>query len=262
VTGLDVNGVRQLWLLDTGANFSVVSDTFARRLGLKPLPGYAYTGAGVTGIENRLQASVLPALSMGGAILRNVVVLILPDANLNVGPPNHTYQIQAIIGYPVFHALGTVTFRDGWFQAGGAGGENRGAPMYMRLMDPIILCKVEGAELPFTFDTGAAGSNLSVRYYDEFRLEAGSWKRGETESGGAGGVVKRAIYVQPSLDLHVGEQTATITKVPIFTRVMGSEIDELFGNLGLDLTSGFQSFTLDFIHMSFSLGPPLTEKSN
>jgi predicted aspartyl protease len=33
VTELSVNNVKERWLLDTGANFSVVSKTFAAKLG-------------------------------------------------------------------------------------------------------------------------------------------------------------------------------------------------------------------------------------
>jgi hypothetical protein len=38
---------------------------------------------------------------------------------------------------------------------------------------------------------------------------------------------------------------------------MNSGIDELYGNLGQDLVSGFESFTLDFSKVTFSLGAPL-----
>jgi predicted aspartyl protease len=48
VTELTVNGVQAQWLLDTGANLSVVSRSFARQLGLKPLPGFGQTMAQIT----------------------------------------------------------------------------------------------------------------------------------------------------------------------------------------------------------------------
>jgi hypothetical protein len=60
--------------------------------------------------------------------------------------------------------------------------------MYMRLLMPVIECGVEGKNLPFSLDTGASGTNLSVRYYERFRNEVGSWKRGENKSFGADGI--------------------------------------------------------------------------
>jgi hypothetical protein len=44
---LTVNGMQAPWLLDTGANISVVSQSFAERLGLKLLAGNAQTTAGL-----------------------------------------------------------------------------------------------------------------------------------------------------------------------------------------------------------------------
>jgi hypothetical protein len=38
---------------------------------------------------------------------------------------------------------------------------------------------------------------------------------------------------------------------------MGAGIDELYGNLGQDVVAGFESFTLDFSSMTFSLGAPV-----
>ena len=116
---LVVNGVTEQWLLDTGANLSVITKSFAARLGLQPLPGAAETQAGLTGIENPLRIALIPTLNLGGATLRNVVVMILDDANLNISLGKTSYQIQGIIGYPVFQALGSITFlHDGGFEAG------------------------------------------------------------------------------------------------------------------------------------------------
>ncbi len=263
VTELTVNGVQEKWLLDTGANMSVVTRTFAQKLGLKPLPGFAQTGSGVTGIENPLQVALVPTLQMGGATLNNVVVMIFDDANLKINMGKQSYQINAIIGYPVFQALGRVTFvGDREFYAGDASqGSAAGARMYMKLLTPVIECGVEGKELPFSFDTGASSTELSYRYYERFRAQAGSWKKADSKSAGAGGMVSRKIYTQPKLDLVVGNKTAVLRQVSIFPMKMGAGIDELYGNVGQDLVAGFQSFTLDFSKMTFSLGAPLPAKS-
>ena len=72
--------------------------------------------------------------------------------------------------------------------------------------------------------------------------------------------MKRKVYVQPRLVLTVGDKTATLKNVSIFSTRMNSGIDELYGNLGQDLVAGFESFTLDFSRMTFSLGPPLAAR--
>jgi predicted aspartyl protease len=263
LTDLTVNGIRQKWILDTGANLSVVSRSFAQKLGLKPLPGFGQTMSWITGIENPLQVALLPTLQMGGATLHNVVVLVMNDSDLKLGIGDQAYQINAIVGYPVFQALGAITFQhDGWFEAGNEIHDDAASTrMYMKLLGPVIECGVEGNELPFNFDTGASGTLLSIRYFERFRGDVGSWKKGKNESFGTGGIVKRTIYVQPKLHLTVGDRTSTLNQVPIFRTKMGSGIDELYGNLGQDMVAGFDSFTLDFSKMTFSLGAPLTIQS-
>jgi len=258
ITELTVNGVREQWLLDTGANQSVVSKAFARRLGLTPLPGVAPVGSGVTGLRSSVQIAVLPTLQISGAILTNVVLVILDDANLRIGSGPDAYQINAILGYPIFKALGAVTFTHGEFLAGDAVEKNsRGARMYMRGLTPAVECEVEGRPLLFTFDTGASSTDLSVRYYEQFRHEAGSWKKHTVESAGAGGSTQQHVYLQPTVVLKVGTATVTLKDVSILPVRMNAGIDVLFGNLGQDFVAGVESFSLDFSTMTFSLGAPL-----
>ncbi len=262
VTELTVNGVRQDWLLDTGANLSVVSRSFARRLGITPLPGHAQTMAGATGIENPLQVAILPLLKVGGATLRNVVLLVLNDANLRIAVPGRAYQIQAILGYPALRAMGSITFRhDGFFEAGipvsASGSSTR---MDLWYLTPVIQCGVEGQILPFSFDTGADGTMLSMRYKQRFHEEEATWKQAESNAGGAGGNIKRKIFLQPTLSLQVGSASVVLHNVPILSTPTSSYLDELYGNLGQDFVGGYESFTLDFSKMTFSLGPLLPAK--
>jgi hypothetical protein len=262
-TELEVNGIKEQWLLDTGANYSVVSRSFAGRLGLKVLPGSAQTGSGGTGIENALQAAVIPSMQVGGAILHNVVVLILDDANLKIGLGDQSYQINAILGYPVFQAMRVITFtRSGEFEAGkSAYRSGRGTPMYMRRLVPVVNLRVNGVALPFTLDTGASGTDLSVRYYERFKDSDLSWKQDEDESAGAGGTIKRKIYKQPLLRLAVGDKIAVLRDVSITPKKMNSGLDELYGNIGQDMFGNFESFTLDFAGMTFKVGEPISQRT-
>ena len=258
---LTVNGIREQWMLDTGSATSVVSRSFARRLGLTPLPGHGQAKAGVTGIENPLQMAVLPTLQMGGATLHNVVLVIFDDENLKITLGKQAYQINGIIGYPVFQALGTITFfYDGRFEAADKTPQSgAGTRMYMDLLTPVIECGIEGADLPFSFDTGGISTALTARYYERFRSEVGGWLSGEIGSVGLGGRVTRQDYVQPRLSLAVGDKTAILKYVPIFPTAMGSNLDDLYGNLGQDVVAQFASFTMDFSNMTFTLGRPLAQ---
>ncbi|HWW84489.1 MAG TPA: pepsin/retropepsin-like aspartic protease family protein [Vicinamibacterales bacterium] len=254
-----VNGVRGPWLLDTGANQSVVSRTFAERLGLTPLPGAASGGSGLTGRKSSLRVAVLPTMQVGGAALTNVVLVIIDDENLRIGSGPDAYQLNAVLGYPILKALGVVTFTPDEFLAGEAAEANdQSMRMYMRGLTPAIESEVEGKPLLFTFDTGASSTDLSVRYYELFRAQVSSWKTQLIESGGVGGSVKRELYVQPRLVMKVGTSTATLQDVSITPIRVNAGLDILFGNLGQDFVDRFESVSLNFSTMTFSLGAPRT----
>jgi predicted aspartyl protease len=260
---LTVNGVRGSWLLDTGANQSVVTQTFAKKLGMKPLPGVATVGSGLTGLTTSVQVAVLPAMQLGGAILKNVVLVIIADANLRIGSGPDAYQINAILGYPIFRALAAVTFTHGEFLAGDAAEKNiRGTRMYMRGLTPAIECEVESQPFLFTFDTGASSTDLSVRYYEQFRHEASSWKKHTVESAGAGGSTQQQVYLQPVVVLRVGPATVRLKDVSVLPVRTNAGLDVLFGNLGQDFVAGFERFSLDFSTMTFSLGPPMKAQAD
>jgi predicted aspartyl protease len=260
-TELTVNGVRSEWILDTGANQSAISRTLASQLHLPTLPGVAHTSGGVTGIENELHVALLPNLPLGGATAHNVVLLVLDDASLTLSDgAGHSYHIAGIIGFPVLRALGRITFHhDGTFDATADGGSpSAGSPLELRLLNPVAEATVEGEPLPFTLDTGASGTNLSVRFYHRFKAEQPTWKRVQTMSSNAGGETTSQNYLVPSLTLGVGGRTVTLHNLPVAPALQHADIDALFGNMGEDLFQSVQSFTLDFPHMRFVMGAPLS----
>ncbi len=253
-TNLSINGVEHPWILDTGANFSTVSTSFAAKLGLKLSRDVAQT-QGITGAENQLRVALLPELKLGGATLRNAVLLVLDDNSLNVATGKTThYQINAILGYPVLQALQRITFtKNGHFLAGpdSPSGEG-GAKLYMNELTPLLECEVENRKVLFSFDTGANGSVLSDRYRD-FPDQFKRLKKKPHEMSGAGGVKKTTAYYVPEVTLVVGQTHAVLHDVPVAS-VMGTDMDRLYGNLGRDLVDAYASFTIDFESMRLLLG--------
>jgi hypothetical protein len=82
---------------------------------------------------------------IGGAIMQNVVALIFDDKNLRIRTgPSDTYQINAVIGYPVFQSLGRVTFTHaGEFLTGSnAAADGAYSRMFMDRLTPLLQCGV------------------------------------------------------------------------------------------------------------------------
>jgi hypothetical protein len=257
---LTANSVRERWLIDTGANQNVVTRGFLKRLGLQTLPGTAPVRSGVTGLESSIQVAILPMLALGGATLTDVPLLVIDDKNLRIGPDGNAYQIHAILGYPTFRALGTVTFTaSGEFIAGNTGEPSTAStPLFMRGLTPVVEGLVDGHRLLFTLDTGASSTTLSSRYFELFQAKSSTWTKGSGESAGAGGNVRQTFFSQPSVDISAGGGTATLSDVSILPERTNAGIDILFGNLGQDFVDGFERVTLDFGKMTFVAVPRST----
>jgi clan AA aspartic protease (TIGR02281 family) len=247
-----VNGVTESWILDTGANFSVLTETVARAMGLKLSEGTAQT-QGASGAENKFHTAIIPEMKIGAAIVRNVVVLVMPDSALRVPLLTGKYQIDAILGFPVLSALGKLTFTSNNELKAEAGGDPSGAMVYMQQLDPLVESRVAGHDLLMFFDTGATGTSFTVRYYNAFRGEFSGLSRGHHGIAGAGGTKSEPSYNLPKLDIGISDQTAVLNDVPVMAEPMGTDFDLLYGTIGRDVTSQFKSFTLDFKAMRFRL---------
>jgi hypothetical protein len=254
-----VAGVTQSWILDTGANFTAVSATFARRLGVQVSKEKAQT-KGITGAENDLRVAVLPELPLGGATVRNVVLIVLNDESFDVPVGQSRYQINAVLGYPVLHALQRVTFtHDGHLLAGpDSPSAANGATLYMKELMPLLECTVAGRPALFSFDTGADRSLFSVRYYREFRGQFAGLSPKPYAFGGAGGVRRLMAHYLPQVELGIGSAPVTLRNVPVVP-ALGTDTDKVFGNLGRDVTNSYSSFTIDFTNMRFRLGEKRTK---
>jgi predicted aspartyl protease len=100
-----VNGHTGSWILDTGANMSLLIRSRAEALGLTlsrgTTPVTIFGGKTVP-----CHMSVIPRLRIGNAEVRNVAVLIMEDKDYYI--PQIHFQFQAFLGYPVLSALARV----------------------------------------------------------------------------------------------------------------------------------------------------------
>lgn len=105
---IQVNGVTAQWIMDTGAQISVVSASLARKIGVRLVSDQARIGSTTDDVQGGV--GVIDRLQIGDATVENVPVMVLPDSNLKIGD---LPQIQAICGLPVFAAFHRVAWLDG-----------------------------------------------------------------------------------------------------------------------------------------------------
>jgi hypothetical protein len=254
---LTVHDVTAPWILDTGANFSVVSESFARQLGLTLSTGIAHT-QGATGAENPLHTAILDTLPIGTATVHNVVLLVLPDANLTLGTGRKKYIIPAILGEPVFQALGILRFtHDHHFQAGPTlpvTGDS--SPIFMEKLNILFSCRTHNLSRPFLFDSGANATTFFVPYYREFATDFLHKKQGTRNGYGAGGTSTDQVYILDNVDLELANRILDLQHIAVDKDPQNTLSDEYEGSLGRDLLNSLDSLTLDLIHDRVYTGKP------
>ena len=227
----------------------------AEQLGLPLSAGTAQIKGGVNGISNTLRVAILPELKLGDTLIRNLVLLIFDDKDLllTLGP-DFSYQIDAILGYPAFDAIGSVEFKDGEVVLGAHGSRRSSqSRLFLNQLKLSVECGVDGRQIPFAFDTGADRSTFTVRYFHEFGEQFEGLTRAATGYGGVGGIVSRDAFVLPQAKLQLAGNTIVLKDVVTYPFALGTDTDKFYGNLGRDVIAEFRAFQLDFRRMVLSL---------
>jgi len=259
---LTVHNITAPWILDTGANFSVVTESFARQLGLTLSTGVAHT-QGATGAENPLHVAVLDTLPIGTATVHNVVLLVLPDANLTIGSGKKSYVIPAILGFPVFQSLGIIRFtHDHHFQAGptlplaGEASPIDSAPIYMEKLNILFSARTHNLSRLFLFDSGADTTTFFLPYYRDFPADFLHEKQGTRNGYGAGGTSTDQVFILDHVDLELANRLINLQHIAVFKTPQNTLADSYEGSLGRDLIDSLDTLTLDLIHDRVYPGTP------
>jgi len=95
------------WMVDSGANLSVVSRSVADKLGVKPSTR-SETAQGVTGLSVSIRTAVIPRSASGQYL--SATWLYLSSRTSDLSFPKFDYRVDGCLGLPVLVALGRVTF--------------------------------------------------------------------------------------------------------------------------------------------------------
>ncbi|HEX3603450.1 MAG TPA: retropepsin-like aspartic protease [Steroidobacteraceae bacterium] len=241
---IKVNGTSAPWLVDTGAQIAVVTQSLATEIGVRRLQGQITVGSTTAPVQGGL--GIIDVLWIGGAALENVPVLVLPDAQLKIA---NLPQIRAIFGLPELVAFRRVEWLDkGKTLALGDEAEKVAAA------SPQVYWHKEGIGIPVSTDLGTRGAHLDTGANDSYlRAPAHVLLGPAVEAtaevhkgrvGGAGGVVETNEKVYPTLGL-------TVAGIPLnFKKISINEQDhEGVARLGDDVIQQLTVLVLDFEHM-------------
>lgn len=237
------------FVFDTGANLSVITESYGAKIGLDVMHDVVFKVRAVTGIDVDGKLGVAKKLKLGEVEVENVVFIVFPDSVLSFG--NGAYQIRGIIGFPVIEQLQEVHIDKAGFiaiprQAVDKPIRNFGMDELM----PIIHISVNKDSLAFTFDTGAQTTHLNQPFYDQYKsaIEA-TGKLNDMQQGGAGGYTTSKAWQVPVTVFSIGGQSLSISNLSVKTTSTDSKDRFYYGNLGQDVMSQFQELVINFKYM-------------
>jgi len=237
------------YILDTGANHSVLIRSEAERLHLKVLSAGIALG---TSTDAKLKAdiAVAPLLKIGNMEYHNVVFLVVPDAAFTI----KDFQIRGILGYPIFAGMGAVTTQPGHIiEVPASVPDSEVDDIAFDGNDLLTKIKANGHAALCRLDTGADHTVFYKSYYDRYKSEVDkSGAPHVTKIGGGGGIRTFKGYSLPRLDLELAGHIITLQHVTVFTEPVIPQ-DYLMCNLGLDALKDFKSYTINLRSMALTM---------
>jgi hypothetical protein len=252
---LTVNGRRVQWLVDTGANVTMVSDAEAARLGLV-IRDSASRAADLAGGSTGVRTAIAQRIIIGRTQVEDVPFLVMPADQMpwKERPPGK----QGILGLPVAIALEAIRWtRTGMCHTGFPATQRSSSPTpanlsYQRLHVTTNV-EFEGKTLEFILDTGnQAGTQLWDHFGNDFELLVkGRGRKGNARVTQIGGATDHEIIVIPDMRLNVGGRDVNLKEGKLFSRPVGD--DRFHGLLGMDVLSQADDVSIDFRSMRLTL---------
>ena len=244
---LTINGQAREYVFDTGANFSVVTESQAVELGLRMLGQSAGIGS-VTQDTTAAHLALAETLTIGNLTFENVVFLVLPDSSLSFA--GGVYRIPGILGFPVISQMERISVSEDTLSWAPTQGPVIERDLFVDGLTPRVYGHIgEGPAVQFALDTGANRTGLRpIVLREQPSLAEGSRERTE-RVGGAGGVVEVEATQIPRVVLRFDDQAVELENVSVADESSGGE--DIHGRLGQDVLR--RGYVMDFPAGDFAL---------
>ncbi len=247
MTPVKVDTTNEDFIFDTGANLSTISESQAKKMKLKIFEQTVDIGSS-TQKEIQSKLAVADSLNIGDILFENVLFIVMPDKQLTF--PQINYAIKGIIGFPIIHQLGEVHLnKNGKIFIPRNTTKKVEQNMFFQGLNPVVKVISESDTLLFTFDTGAAHTELSFKYFNQHKADI--IKKGEMQKnqrGGAGGNMAVKEYILSSFPLTIGTHKTSLDKIPVTLEEY--DFNKYFdGNLGQDVFMKFNNLIINFHNM-------------
>jgi predicted aspartyl protease len=249
-----IHGVEATYWFDTGANFSILSESEARRFGLR-VRDVATKVSVSTGARVGLRIAIADELSIGSIRLKNVEFLVFPDDQ----PPfnQQTPGSRGLIGIPVLLAFERFVWTaDKKFEIGSKPA-SRNSPRANLCFDgntPVTQLQFNNGDLAFVLDTGATNTDLFPPFAKAFpELIRDAEKTDAYKMEGVGSVKNMNAATIESVRLVIGGLSVVLKPANVLLEPTGETSKFFEGNLGIDLLQQAHKTTFDFKAMTLTL---------
>ena len=251
---VSIHDVRATYWFDTGAELSVLSESEARRFGLRVQAVSTKMGVS-TGAQIDFRVAVADEVSIGSFRVRNVAFLVFPDDQppFNEGTPG----TRGLVGLPVLLAFQRFAWRaDRKFEIVSKS-LSRSVPHADLCFDgknPVTRLLFENRNLAFSIDTGAVNTDLNPAFAAAFpELIRTAEKTDSYKMEGVGSVKYMDAAILPSVHFSIGGFPVVLNHADVLLKqgVAGKKL--FYGNLGNDLLQQAHETTFDFKAMTLTL---------
>lgn len=242
---VSVNDENMNFVFDTGANISVLVESYAKKLGIKVIDSKIMVGTS-TDIKVKSKAGICKELKIGNMIYKNVVFLIMPDEALTFA--GGIYKIYGVIGNPVIKAFEEFSIdKKNVMTISGSPETNKYSNLSFDGFTPVIQLISNNDSIPFTFDSGANKTMLYKPYFDLYKSGIeNQYKITDISIGGAGGVKTFKGYKLDLVKLKTNDLSAEIEDVELLIEIVKNNNNYFYGNLGQDYLRKFNEIKFNY----------------
>ncbi|WP_166437166.1 retropepsin-like aspartic protease [Niastella caeni] len=235
------------FVFDTGANLSVITESYARKSNLRMM-NVRFKVRAITGLEVYANLGIANEFKMGNIIVRNAVFMVFPDTALSFA--RGLYTIKGIIGFPIIEQLQEIRINKKTLTVPQFPTDRKLRNFGVDELLPVISIAYNADTLAFTFDTGAQFTFLNEPFYQDYKkLIDSAGKPFDMQIGGAGGITKTKAFRLSQIAITVAGQPALLKDVAVKTSSSTPKDKLYYGNFGQDIMNQFKEMVINFKYM-------------
>lgn len=236
---VEINGQAGKYLVDSGSNFSLISESEAKRIGLTISESRGATMGDASGANVDFRVAVADWLTVGKTRLRHVVFFVMRDdqqpfVNLPQGE-------RGIIGFPVLLAFQTVRWnREGVFETGFARSAGKaGKPnMFFEGQNVFAEGEFRQSKINMFLDIGATHTRVLPRFAREFSGFIDEFgKKGSQRVASVGNSVEVDSMTLPELRFKIRGPKVMIGPTTVLLQDTVSDLKRRHVWIGMDLST-------------------------